>query len=226
MDNRFLVNCLVATLMLPSAGLALAQGLRAPDQREDQGNLYIGGAIGGGSYDTNFKRTNNVIRTTGATSFRSSANSTDTMWKAYAGYRFSPYFSVEAGYWNFGKVDLKTKIFAPVTTKMDRKYHGDGFGADAVLWLPVSTSLSGLVRAGALRTDVNAGSSRPGGGLASLSSESAHKINPHLGLGLELRLTRAAAARIEYENIRNVGDNSKFGTADINMLTVGANYRF
>jgi OOP family OmpA-OmpF porin len=226
MDNRFLVNCLAATLMLSSAGLALAQGLRVPDQGPDQHKFYVGGAIGGGSYDTNFKRTNDVIRTTGATSFKSNANSTDTMWKAYAGYRFSPYFSVEAGYWNFGEVDVKTKIFAPVTTSMHRKYHGDAFGADAVLWLPVNTSFSGLVRAGALRTDVNAGSSRPGGGLASLSSESAHKINPHLGLGLEYRLTRAAAARIEYENVRNVGDNSKFGTADINMLTVGANYRF
>jgi len=226
MDIRFLVNGLIATLLLPSAGVAFAQGSRAPDQRLDQHKFYLGGAIGGGSFDTNFKRTNDEIRSTGATSFRSTANSTDTMWKAYAGYRFSPYLSLEAVYLNFGEVNVKTKIFAPVTTSMHRKYHGDGFGANAVLWLPVSTSLSGLVRAGALRTDVNAGSSRPGGGLASLSSESAHKINPHLGLGLEYRLTRAVGARIEYENIRNVGDNSKFGTADINMLTVGANYRF
>lgn len=226
MDSRSLVNCLIATLLLPSAGLALAQGLRVPDQRADQRKVYVGGAIGGGYYDTDFKRTNDVIRSTGATSFRSNANSTDTMWKAYAGYRFSPYFSLEAGYWNFGEVDVKTRIFAPVATKMDRKYHADGFGASALLWVPVSTSLSGLVRAGALRSDVNAGSSNPGGGLASLSSESAHKISPHWGLGLELRLTGAAAARIEYENIRKVGDNSEFGTANINMLTVGANYRF
>lgn len=226
MNNRFLINCLMAALLLPGASLALAQDSRGPGTRFDPRNVYFGGAIGGGGYDTNFKRSNDVIRTTGATSFRSNANSTDLMWKAYVGYRFSPYFSLEAGYWNFGDVDLKTKIFAPVTTRMERKYHGNGFGADALLWLPVSTSLSGLVRAGALRTHVKAGSSRPGGGLASLSSESAHKINPHLGLGLEYRLTRAAAARIEYENVRNVGDNSKFGTADINMLTVGANFRF
>lgn len=226
MNSRSLVNCLIATLLSSSAGLTLAQGLRVPEQRADQRNVYVGGAIGGGFYDTDFKRTNDVIRTTGATSFHSNANSTDTMWKAYAGYRISSYFSLEAGYWNFGKVDVKTKINAPVSTRMERRFHGDGFGADALLWVPVSTSLSGLVRAGALRTEVNAGSAHPGGGLASLSSQTANTTNFHWGAGLELRLSGAAAARIEYENIRNVGDNSKFGTADINMLTVGANYRF
>jgi OOP family OmpA-OmpF porin len=226
MDYRFLINGLVAALLVPGASLALAQDFRRADMRFDPRNVYFGGAVGGGVYDTNFKRTNDDIRSTGATSFRSDANSNDTMWKVYGGYRFSPHFSLEAGYWRFGEVDLKTKIFAPVTTKMERKFYGGGFGADALLWLPVSTSLSGLVRAGALRTDIKAGSATPGGGLASLSSESAKKVSPHWGLGLEYRLTRAAAARIEYESVRNVGDNSKFGAADINMLTVGANYRF
>lgn len=226
MDNRFLINCLLATLALPSASLALAQDSRRPDMRFDPHNVYFGGAIGKGGYDTNYKRTNDDIRSTGATSFSSDANSTDMMWKLYAGYRLSPHFSLEAGYWRFGEVALKTKVFAPVTTKMERKFYGGGFGADALLWLPVSTSFSGLVRAGALRTDIKAGSATPGGGLAPLSSESAKKVSPHWGLGLEYRLTRAAAARIEYESIRNVGDNSKFGTADINMVTVGANYRF
>lgn len=226
MDNRFLVNGMAATLMLSSAGFVFAQGLRMPDQRADQRNVYVGGAIGGGQYNADFKQTNDVIRSTGATSFRSDANSTDLMWKAYAGYRFSPRFSIEAGYWNFGQLDVKTKIFAPATTRMERKFEGHGFGADALLWVPVSTSLSGLVRAGALWTKVEAGSANPGGGLASLPSESAKKVNPHWGFGLEYRLTGAASARIEYENIRNVGDDSKFGTAGINMLTVGANYRF
>jgi OmpA-OmpF porin, OOP family len=226
MNHRFLINGLVATLLLPSAGLALAQGSGVADQRLDPRRSYFGGAIGGGYYDTDFKRNNDEIRSTGATSFSSDANSTGTMWKVYGGYRFSPFVSLEAGYWDFGKLDVKTKIFAPVSTRMERKYHGDGIGADALLWLPVSTSVSGLVRAGALRTNIKAGSSDPGGGLASLSSESAKKVNAHWGLGLELRLTGAAAARIEYESVRKVGDDSKFGTADINMVTVGANYRF
>lgn len=208
-------------LALLSAGPAAAQ-----DRGLALGRAYVGGAIGRGSYNADFDRANEEIRSTGATSFRSSANSAATMWKGYAGYRFTPNFSVEAGYWNFGKLDLSTKISAPVTTRMKRDYRGHGIGADALLWVPVGTSWSGLVRAGALRTEVKASASHPGGGLAPLSSESASKINPHWGFGLEYRFTGAAAARLEYENIRNVGDNSKFGTAGINMLTVGANYRF
>lgn len=222
MNNRFLVQGLVAMLSLLCADLALAQD-RGP---AGQGKLYVGGAIGRGGYDADFERTRAVIQTTGATKFSGSANATDTMWKGYVGYRVSPNFSLEAGYWNFGRVDFSAAITAPVAATLQRNYRTDGYGAGAVLWLPVNNTWSGLLKAGAILTATKASASDPGPGLTALSAESSHKLNPHWGVGLEYRLTPAASARIEFENVRKVGDESKFGAADVNLWTIGANYRF
>ena len=222
MNNRFLVQGLVAVLWLLGADLALAQD-RGP---AGQGKLYVGGAIGRGSYDADFERTKVVIQTTGATSFSGSATATDTMWKGYVGYRVSPSFSLEAAYSNFGRVGFSAAIAAPVAGTLQRNYRTDGFGASGVLWLPFNTSWSGLMKAGVVRTETKASASDPGPGLAGLSAESSRKLNTQWGIGVEYRLTPAASARIEYENVRKVGDESKFGTADVNLWTIGANYRF
>ncbi len=222
MNTRSLIQGLVAVLALLCADLVPAQDR----SRSSQSNMYVGGAIGRGGYDADFERTKEVVRTTGATTFNVTANATDTMWKGYFGYRVSPHFSMEAGYWNFGRVDLSATITAPAAAALQRNYRAEGFGADAVFWLPVNNSWSGLLKAGAMRTATKANASDPGAGLTALPAESAYKFNPRWGVGLEYRLTSAAAARIEYENVRKVGDDSKFGTADVNMWTIGANYRF
>jgi len=222
MNSRSLTKGFVAALGLLSVGLAPAQD----PGRAAQGKLYAGGAIGRGGYDADFERTKAVIRTTGATRFDVTANATDTMWKGYVGYQVLPYFSLEAGYWNFGRVDFSATITAPAAAALQRTYRADGYGADAVLWLPVYNSWAGLVKAGAMRTETKASAGDPGGGLAALSAESSRKVNTRWGVGMEYRLSRAAAVRLEYESIRKVGDDSKFGTADVILWTMGANYRF
>lgn len=222
MNHRSLIQGLVAVLPLLCADLVLAQD-RGP---AGQGKLYLGGAIGRGGYDADFERTKAVIRTTGATAFNVTVNATDTMWKGYVGYRVSPHFSLEAGYWNFGRVSYSAAITAPAATALQRNFRTDGYGADAVLWLPVNSTWSGLAKAGAMRTATKASASDPGAGLIALAAESSHKLNSHWGVGLEYRFTPTASARLEYENVRKVGDESKFGTADIILWTIGANYRF
>ena len=222
MDLCIKPRAVIAVLALLYAGLVPAQNRSATGVDR----WYLGGAIGRGGYDADFERTKATIRTTGATAFEVRANETDTMGKAYVGYRFSPYLSLEGGYWSFGGVNISTNITAPVATSMQRRISGHGYGADAVVWIPVNNTWSGIARAGAIRTSVKAAPADPGAGLAALPAESAHKFNSHWGLGLEYRLTRSAAARFEYETVRKVGDDAKFGNADIILWTVGANYRF
>ena len=222
MDQGFKLRDIIAVLALLHAGLVPAQdrGTKPVDR------WYVGGAIGRGGYDADFERTKATIRTTGATTFEINANRTDSMGKAYVGYRFSPYVSLEGGYWSFGRVNISTNITSPAATFMQRRVSGTGYGADAVVWIPVNNTWSGIVRAGAMATSVKATSAEPGAGLTALPAESARKLNSHWGLGLEYRLMPSVAARFEYENVRNVGDDAKFGTADIILWTVGANYRF
>lgn len=191
-----------------------------------QGKIYVGGAVGRGGFDTSYEQTKSVIRSTGATSFIVTANALDTMWKGYFGYRVSPNLSMEAGYWNFGRADISTSITAPVVTGLQRTFRADGYGVDAVLWLPAGSAWSGLVKVGAMRTTTKASAGDPGAGLTALPEESARTLNLRWGAGLEYRLAPSAAARLEFEAVNSIGDNAKFGTADVLMWTLGVNYRF
>lgn len=222
MDQSTKLRAAIAVLTLLYAALVPAQD-RSTDRT---GRWYVGGAIGLGGYDADFERTKAIVRSTGATTFNVSANGTDTMGKAYVGYSFSRYVSLEGGYWNFGRVSISTSISAPAATSMQRHISGDGYGADAVLWMPVNDIFSGMVRAGAIWTTVKATASDPGAGLSALPAESSQKVDAHWGLGVEYRLAPSAAARFEFETVRKVGDNAKFGTADVKLWTIGANYRF
>ncbi len=136
MNHRSLMQGLAALLGLLCAGPAPAQDRGSASQSE----MYVGGAIGRAGYDTDFERSKAVIRGTGATSFTVTANGTDAAWKACLGYLASRHISVEAGYWNFGQLDLSAGVTAPAPTVLRRTYRADGYGADAVVWLPVYSS--------------------------------------------------------------------------------------
>ena len=136
MNHRSLIHGLAVLLGLLCAGPAPAQDRGSASQSK----VYMGGAIGRVGYDTDFERSKAILRGIGATSFTVAANGTDTAWKGYLGYLESRHISVEAGYWNFGQLDLSAAVTAPASTVLRRTYRADGYGADAVVWLPVYSS--------------------------------------------------------------------------------------
>jgi OOP family OmpA-OmpF porin len=188
---------------------------------------YAGGAIGDGGFRTGYDQTMSTIASTGATRATVSADAKETMWKAYYGYRFSPRFSIEGGYWNFGKPSYSASITAPLpVTTMRRSFSAEGYGADAVLWLPVTKTVSGFGKIGAIQTITRASFAAPGGALTALPAESVRKLNGRGGLGLQVDIRQDLAARFEIETVRNIGDAAKFGSADIVMWSLGMNYKF
>ncbi len=188
---------------------------------------YVGGAIGRDGFKTGYAQTKANIAATGATQATISDDAKETMWKAYIGYQILPQFSIEGGYWNFGKPSYSAAITSnvPVTT-MRRSFNVDGYGVDAVLWLPMAGAFSGFGKIGAIQTNTRASTADPGGGLIPLPAESARKLNSHWGLGVTYDIRRDLAARLEFETARNVGDAAKFGSADVLMWSLGMDYRF
>ncbi len=188
---------------------------------------YVGGAIGGGGFRTGYDQTKATLVSINATQATISGDYKETMWKAYMGYQFSPHFSIEGGYWNFGKPSYVATITQPAATTMRRSFSVDGFGADAVLWLPMTNTLTGFGKIGAIQTTAKAGAADPGVvGLNSLPAESARKLNFNWGLGLKYDMRNDWAARLELETVRNVGDAAKFGNADVVMWSLGMDHNF
>ena len=216
----------VSLAALSAAGPVLAQqaGSAMPNMVT---GWYAGGAIGAGGFKTGYEQTKATIAATGATQETISADAKETMWKAYLGYRFLPHFSVEGGYWDFGKPNYSAVITSNVPeTSFRRSFRAEGYGADAVLWLPIGSAFSGFGKVGVMRTSTHASAADPGGGLIPLPAESARKYNSRWGLGMQYDLRRDLAARLEIETVRSVGDAGTFGSADLIMWSLGMNYRF
>ena len=77
---------------------ALTLGCSAPAALADQSTAgpYVG--IGWGRFDLKMQNLDDV-----GTAVNSIAHSGDDAWKIFAGYRLSPYFSIEGDYLNFGR---------------------------------------------------------------------------------------------------------------------------
>jgi len=217
-----------------SSSTALAQRKDAaplPASAQASG-WYVGGALGYGGYRTTYSRTHDSIATTGATAWNVNADKDDFMWKAYFGYRVTRYLSFEGGYWDFGGPSYTADIQTPVATSMNRTFKVTGIGAGAAVWLPLGiltpklSQVSGFAKFGAMNTHTKASAADPGGGLTPLPDQSSTRVRPHYGVGVEYAIRRNLGARVEFEAISNVGDDSTFGSADIQMWSLGANYRF
>jgi opacity protein-like surface antigen len=82
--------------LIAAIGALAAAGVAAPSLAEQSpAGPYVG--IGWGHFDLNLDNLNDV-----GTAVNSIAHSGDDAWKILAGYRFSPYFSVEGDYVDFG----------------------------------------------------------------------------------------------------------------------------
>jgi len=190
------------------------------------GKWYAGGSIGRGGYKTGYQRTADTIFSTGATSVTVVPDVTQTMWKLYAGYNLSPQFSIEGGYWNFGRPSYTANITAPVVTTMRRSFTAQGYGASLVYWLPVNDNFSAFGKVGGMLTNATASSADPGAGLGTLPAETARRLNWSFGLGAQYDFNANMSGRVEYEAVRKIGDEGKFGTANVGMWSVGLNYRY
>ena len=133
-------------------------------------------------------------------SFFPGLDTTNTGGKLYAGYAFSPFFSLELGYVDFGSFG-----YAGGSVKA----HGPFL--DAVGTIPFTPQWSGLVRAGGFQGTLDNG----------VASD--HGNSYKVGLGVQYNVTANTGVRAEYERYKFDALNSK---PNVDLLSVGVNYRF
>ena len=129
----------------------------------------------------------------------------DNSWKAIVGYRFNPYFGVEANYVDFGEASAPA---TPASARFDAE--AKGFALYAVGSIPVSMA-DLYAKAGAARID---GEGRFGDlGFEDDATEFAY------GAGVRLRL----------QNFGLFAEYEKFDTdvvGDLDLISIGATYSF
>ena len=153
-------NILSRTLLAVVIGAA-AFGAQAAD---DQARFYAGAGVGQSFVD------------------ESGINDEDTAFSAFAGYQFNRYFSLEAGYADFGELEANG---TPVGLEASSAYF------TAVGSVPFTDRLSGYAKAGVHRWDLDTA-------LPGLTGAEDSGSDPTYGLGLQYRFTDSVALRGEY----------------------------
>lgn len=147
----------------------------------------------------------------------------DTSWKVMGGYQFHRNFAVEVGHVDLGDLNF-------TTTTAEGTVNGDveicGVYVDAVGIWPASERFSLLGKIGAYRWDMDTYGAALGGGVAFKQNANAIGTSLKLGIGGEYRFRHDLAVRAEYERFNDVGKRNNTGKADVDLWSMGLNYRF
>jgi len=123
-------------------------------------------------------------------------NSSDTSYKAFGGYQFSPNVGAEVGYNNLGK-DFNMTVPGGVATGKLTNWYGAAVGT-----MPLGSGFSLLGKVGLTRNEADFG----GAGKDT-------RTGLMLGLGAEYAITPALSARLEYEDYGKFTDGGFAGNS-------------
>jgi OOP family OmpA-OmpF porin len=196
-------------------GIVMLAALAVPPALAEEGRFYGGAGVGmaklGGEGLEEFMANVNMGPPT-------NVNDTDTGFKLYAGYRFTPQFSAEAGYSSLGKFSFDTGT--PSTGEVT----ASSIDIAALAVFPVAGRFKLFGRFGVgiwdLKVKVN---SSPG-----FAGERRNKtsVSPLIGAGATYSLTSRVALRADLERHFAVGTKENTGQFDFDLVTVGVEVDF
>jgi len=196
-------RAIVAAMALTAiSGTALAAG---PD--DNQSGFYLGGGVGNFNLKINrVSDVDNAVRR---------LDDSDTAWKAFAGYRFNPYLSLEGAYVDFGR---QSDTFDVDGTSGDFTAHLSGFSPQLIGTVPVGpVELSAKV--GVYFVDID--QSLDIDNVDELDFDSSTSEEDFMyGVGVGVTLFERLNAKLEYEWI-DIG-----GVEDANSLWATGTWRF
>jgi OOP family OmpA-OmpF porin len=201
-------------LLCIGAGAALASGAYA------QG--YVGVGVGQGN--ASLPSVNTTFM--GYTFTGASDKSSDTAYKIYGGYQFTPNWGVEVGYNDLGNKYSFTGALAG--TPYNGTYKMDNVYVAATGTLPLQGGFSLL---GKLGVSANKASGGVCVGSICESLGSDNKTDVMVGIGAQYKFMNNWAARLEYENYGKVTGDDVYGTGSSGALkadawNVSVNYAF
>jgi OOP family OmpA-OmpF porin len=150
----------------------------------------------------------------------------DTGYKVQVGYQFNQNFSIEGGYVDLGKEELKLSgDYFGNTVRASGKGEASGYNVAALLTLPINAGFSLFFKAGIIDAKVEVSSDASFAGASSSVSDNVRKIKPNVGVGVSYNFISALSARIEAERFSKLGDDD-IGETNVDLFSVGLSYMF
>ena len=146
---------------------------------------------------------------------------TDTAYKLFAGYRFTPNWAIEAAYLDAGR--LSQNGTDTVLGTASANFDVSGINLAALGIYPVTDRFSLQAKAGLFlwNLDVDVSSSTLGAGSISESGNS-----PMLGVGASYGFTERIGVLVEYERFIDVGEQDVTGESDVDIFSASLVFSF
>ena len=197
---------------------------------QDQG-FYAGLAIGRSSADVTEISRQDILDLgfSSLNGFQNGSSKSDTAWKVDGGYRFNPNVAAEFFYTNLGKFSRNasgtgvTASSATVNFSLSSDLEITGFGASALLGMPLSEQWNIFAKPGLLYWDAKRTATTTAGA-SQTSSTSKKGTSPSLGVGAGYAFTDQLSARFEWERYFDVGDKNATGKSDVNLFALSVQF--
>ena len=202
-------------------GLAIAAATTPAWSQEPTSKFYAGASLG----QSKFKGACD----TEAGITLSNCKDSDTAWKIFGGYQFTPNLAVELGYNDFGRISSDaTVIVGGSTFTGNARIEATAFELTGVGSLPLGHQFSLYGKLGVYYAETKSSANvRQTTAPFATGSSSASDNNTNLtfGFGARYDITRNIAMRAEWQRFSKVGSDDT-GKGDIDVLGVGVLYRF
>ncbi|MFC3283307.1 outer membrane beta-barrel protein [Litchfieldella rifensis] len=205
--KRLITTTAILTTLVSTS--ALAQGY----QQDPNTGLYLGAGIGQSTLD------NDTLDELSDIGFNT--DDSDTGYKLFVGYDFSPNFALEASYLDFGDFTADASVMDgsdTVTANIDAS--ADGFGFALLGRLPIAAGFGIHAKVGLLAWDGEvSGTVRENGTTTFQARGNADGTDPFYGVGAEYVISRVMV-RGEYERY-DLSDSGEDFTIDLLSASVG-----
>ncbi len=146
----------------------------------------------------------------------------DTGYKVFLGYQMNPWLGVELGYFHLGKQRF-TNTTVPLGA-LQGQLRSQGANLDLVGTVPLTTNLSGLVRAGVAYARTRGEFTGTGAVGVTNPSPSDRSANLKLGVGLQYAFNPSVMVRGEFERYRN--SDAVGGHGHVNLISASLVFPF
>jgi OOP family OmpA-OmpF porin len=189
----------------------------------DDTGVYVLGSVGSSQPDIGQSTFDGRLGNAGATNVESSWQNSDWGWKAQLGYQFNRNFALEGGYVNLGDVSYNASYTQGTATG---DYRVDGWNVAGLGILPLDNNFSMFGKLGVMDARVTTDLFGTGLGGVGNANDAVTTWRPEYGFGAMYNLTRNAGLRLEFEQINGVGNSSTTGQTNVDLMSLGATYRF
>ena len=192
----------------------------------DEKGWYLGAGLGQSKVSINEGAINAAAIAAGFTAASTTSDEKGDAWKLFGGYQFTKNWAVEFAYMDAGKFSADTTATGPAG-RFKLEWAGKGWSLAGVGTAMVSDNFGVFGKLGAFSWDLDYKCSAVSGAAVCVAptNRSASGTDLTYGVGLKYNLTKQTSLRVEWEQFKDVGNDATGGKGDIDLITVGIQYK-